>query len=608
MSFYDELKRRNVVKMALLYLVASWLILQVADISVSLLELPQWIGKTVFLLLALGFPLVLIFSWVYEMTPEGLKREKDIDTGRSITPETGHKMNVLIVVMLALAIGGLIADRLMPEATTVAEATVTQEAERTEAAAVMQPDIAISAPDRSIAVLPFVNMSSDAEQDYFSDGLSEELLNLLAKVPELRVAARTSSFSLQGRELQVAEIGQILKVSNVLEGSVRKSGNEVRITAQLIHAEDGYHIWSETYDRNLEDIFAIQDEIAAEVVAQLKIKLLGAVPTVRETDPAAYALFLKARYLGRLGTPEGWTQSVGLYQQALAIDPDYAAAWTGLSGSYINQANKAYLPNSEGYALARDAASRALIIDPDFAAAHARLGLIADLHDRDLEAAAGHFERALALDPTSPEILMAAAGMGMSLGRLDLALGLARAAIARDPLDLTAQRSEGIYYLQAGEFEKAIASFRAALTLSPHSMGTHGLLGRALLLNGEPEAALAAVEQEPTDWRLLELPMIYFALGQREQSDLILAELIETYEREAAVNIAAIHAYRSEPDEAFSWLNKAVAEKDPGLAEIGTDQLFSNLHDDPRWPLFLEGIGRSPSQLAAIEFDVTPPE
>ena len=300
MSFFDELKRRNVVKMTLLYAVASWLILQVADLSVSLLELPHWIGKTIFLLLALGFPFVLIFSWVYEMTPEGLRRETNIDSGQSIKPEIGHKMNVLIVVMLALAISGLIADRLMPE-------TMVQKAKTNDGEAAVQPDIAISAPNRSIAVLPFVNMSSDAEQDYFSDGLAEELLNLLAKVPELRVAARTSSFSLQGRDLQIAEIGRILNVSSVLEGSVRKSGNEVRITTQLIHAEDGYHIWSETYDRRLEDIFAIQDEIAAEVVAQLKIKLLGAVPTVRESNPAAYALFLKARYLGRLGTPEGWT-------------------------------------------------------------------------------------------------------------------------------------------------------------------------------------------------------------------------------------------------------------------------------------------------------------
>lgn len=601
MSFYDELKRRNVVKMALLYVVASWLILQVADLSVSLLELPQWIGKTVFLLLALGLPLVLIFSWVYEMTPEGIKREKDIDGGQSITPETGHKMNVLIVVMLALAISGLIADRLMPE-------TVVQEAERGEAAAVMQPDIAMSIPDRSIAVLPFVNMSSDAEQEYFSNGLSEELLNLLAKIPELSVAARTSSFSLQGRELQIAEIGQILKVSHVLEGSVRKSGKQVRITVQLIHVEDGYHMWSESYDRTLEDIFAIQDEIAAEVVAQLKIKLLGAAPRIKETDPAAYALFLKARYLGRLGTPEGWTQSVGLYQQALAIDPDYAAAWSGLSRIYVDQTNKSYLPISEGFELARDAATRALTIDPDFAAAHAQLGTIANTYDRNLVVAAGHLERALALDPANPEILMLAANFAVSLGRLELALSLADAAIARDPLDLYAQRMEAIFYMLAGDFDRAIAAFRLALTLGPDSMGTNGLLGRTLLLKGEPEAALAVMEQEPTDWRLLELPMIYFALGQIDQSDLILAELIEKYEHEAAVNIAAIHAYRSEPDEAFSWLNKAVAENDPGLSGIVTDRLLSNLHDDPRWPLFLERKGMSPSQLAAIEFDVTPPE
>ena len=222
--------------------------------------------------------------------------------------------------------------------------------------------------------------------------------------------------------------------------------------------------------------------------------------------------------------------------------------------------------------------------------------------------AAGHLERALALDPANPEILMLAANFAVSLGRLELALSLADAAIARDPLDLYAQRMEAIFYMLAGDFDRAIAAFRLALTLGPDSMGTNGLLGRTLLLKGEPEAALTVMEQEPTDWRLLELPMIYFALGQIDQSDLILAELIEKYEHEAAVNIAAIHAYRSEPDEAFSWLNKAVAENDPGLSGIVTDRLLSNLHDDPRWPLFLERKGMSPSQLAAIEFDVTPPE
>jgi serine/threonine-protein kinase len=250
----------------------------------------------------------------------------------------------------------------------------------------------------SIAVLPFVNMSSDPEQEYFSDGISEEVLNLLAKIPGLQVAARTSSFSFRDQNLEVPEIAERLNVAHVLEGSVRKAGNEVRITAQLIRADDGFHEWSETWDRSADDIFAIQDEIAADVAAQLKVTLLGAAPTVEATDLAAYALYLQARQLGRQGTAEGLERSMALYQQALAIDPDYAAAWAGLARDYYTQAGTELHPIDEGYELARDAANRALAIDPEYAPAYAQLGYIAVYHG-DLAAAARHLERALALDP-----------------------------------------------------------------------------------------------------------------------------------------------------------------------------------------------------------------
>jgi len=610
MSFFEELKRRNVGKVAILYVVASWLLLQVADVCVSLLGLPAWVGKAVFLFLALGFPLALIFSWAYEMTPEGLKREIDVDRDQAITSMTGSRINVLIVVMLALAIAAVIVDRLIPESTPVAQTAFIDEVGETVPVSAQPPvnEESPAAPEHSIAVLPFVNMSSDQEQEYFSDGLSEELLNLLAKVPELRVAARTSSFSLKGKELQISEVGEILNVAHVLEGSVRRSGNRVRITAQLIHADDGYHMWSETYDRTLEDIFAIQDEIANEVVAQLKVELLGATPTVEETDPEAYTLVLQARHLGYLGTEEGWRQAEALYDQALVIDPDYAAAWTGLASTYISQANKSERSFAEGYFLAREAATRALVIDPDYAAAHAQLGIIADLYDRDPAAAARHIGHALALDPTDPDIRKAAANFAASLGRVDEAIELLSYAINRDPVNAAAHRSLALCYVYARQFDRAIASFRTALVLSPGAIGSYGLLGRAILLNGDPVAALAVVEQEHSDWILIELPVVYFALGQMDRSDAVLAELKDKYEQEAAVNIAAIHAYRDEPDEAFGWLDKAVASNDPGLSEIVGEPLFSKLYDDPRWSLFLERIGRSPSQLTAIVFETEIPD
>jgi TolB-like protein/Tfp pilus assembly protein PilF len=629
MSFYEELKRRNVVKAAVLYVIASWLILQIADVLFDAMELPPTWVRLVLAILILGFPLALIFSWVFEITPEGLQREKDVDRSQSITADTGRKVNVLIIVMLALAIAVVVMDQLMGQvspfvligvvvllliaaivlARLVPSATSARvPAEPALAAAAAGTEPAGETP-KAIAVLPFVNMSSDKEQEYFSDGLSEELLNLLSKIPELRVAARTSSFSYKGKDVKVAQIGAELNVGHVLEGSVRKSGDRVRITVQLIQAEDGYHLWSETYDRTLDDVFAIQDEIAAEVVAQLKVTLLSAAPIVEETDPEAYALFLQARHLARQGATESFEQSVALYQQALAIAPAYIAAWDGLAAVYCDQTDRGLRPIEEGYALARVAADKALAIDPDYPQGHARLGWIAIAYDGALAAAARHLERALELEPTDLDILGDAADLAGSLGRLDEAIALQEYVVARDPVNARGHRRMGVSYLWAGRLDEAIASFRTALTLSPGHLSVWNLIGTALLLKGEPEAALTAMQQESgPGWRLNGLVMAHHALGQAAESDVALAKWIEISEQMAAYNIAYVLAFRGETDRAFEWLDKAVQYKDPGLSQIAMEPRFANIRTDPRWLPFLESIGKSPDQLAAIEFEVTLPE
>ena len=459
---------------------------------------------------------------------------------------------------------------------------------------------------RSIAVLPFVNMSDDASNEYFSDGISEELLNLLAKIPELQVAARTSSFSFKDQALEIPEIAKRLNVAHVLEGSVRKSGNQVRITAQLIRADDGFHVWSDAWVRTLDDIFSIQDEIAGDVAEQLKVTLLGEAPTV-QTDPEAYALFLQARHLGRQFTAESVEQSNALYEQALAIDPDYAAAWAGLANNYAYQATFVLLPIDEGFRRAREAAERALAIDPENAEAYARLGWIAGDYDLDLVTAARHHERALDLEPTNPDIIVPAASLAMDLGRLDEAIALKEYVVALDPVSPTDHYWLGRAYLLAGSLDEAIGSFRTVLTLSPEFLGAHYFTGVALLLKGEPEAALAAMQQEPDEaFRLIGLVMVYHALGQAAESDATLAELIEKHGQSWAYNIAYVLAFRGEADRAFVWLDKAVQIKDPGLSGMAL-QLFANIHSDPRWMPFLESIGKSPEQLAAIEFEVTLP-
>jgi TolB-like protein/class 3 adenylate cyclase/Tfp pilus assembly protein PilF len=460
----------------------------------------------------------------------------------------------------------------------------------------------------SIAVLPFVDMSPEGDQEYFSDGISEELLNLLGKIPELRVAARTSSFSFKDRSLEVPEIGRRLNVAHVLEGSVRKADDQVRVTVQLIRADDGFHIWSHTWNRTLDDIFRIQDEIAADVVAQLKVTLLGATPRIEQTDTEAYALFLQARQASRQHTEEGLRRSVALYERALAIDPEYAPAWAGLADSYALQTGAFLLPFDEGYLLAREAAERALALDPTSAEARAYLGYIAMHYDGDLAAAAAQYEEALRLEPANPDIVSMAARLARNLGQLDQPIELMRYVVSRDPLNPASHVALGSEYRRAGRLDESIASLQTALSLSPGHAGAEYAIGVALLLKGEPEAALEANQRESAEWyRLTGITMAYHDLGRPRESDGALAELIDKYERGWAYQIAYVEAYRGDVDAAFEWLSRAAEYGDPGLAEIPTQGLFANLWNDPRWIPFLESIGKSPEQLAAIDFEVRRP-
>jgi TolB-like protein/Tfp pilus assembly protein PilF/class 3 adenylate cyclase len=468
----------------------------------------------------------------------------------------------------------------------------------------------IAIPEKSIAVLPFVNMSEDKANEYFSDGISEELLNLLAKIPQLQVTARTSSFSFKGKDTAIPEIARALHVAYVLEGSVRKAGNSVRITAQLIKAGTDTHLWSQTYDRKLDDIFAVQDEIAADVVKQLKVTLLGAAPKARTTDPEAYALYLQAVQLGRQFTAEAFQQSDALYRKVLAIDPRYAPAWVGLARNFTNETGQGLLPNKEGYAQAREAVTKALAIDPEYAPAHTQLGWIAMYGDNDLDAAAQHFKHALALDPADPDVLRTSATLLGSLGRLDEALALDEAVVRRDPVNVTALFNLGLHQRWASRFDAAIASFRSVLSLSPGRGGAHFNLGVALLLKGDAQRALAEIEQETSEaWKMLGLPMAYYALGRKAESDAALAVVIRKYEKDAAYNIACVYAYRGEADKALEWLGKELEYTGPGgLAEIVAENLFDTIHGDPRWLPFLRKVGKAPEQLAKIEFKVPQPQ
>ncbi len=464
-------------------------------------------------------------------------------------------------------------------------------------------------PPNSIAVLPFVNMSDDAANEYFSDGISEELLNLLVKIPELRVTSRTSAFSLKGKDIKAADIARELKVAHLLEGSVRKAGNRVRITAQLIDSRSDTHMWSATYDRTLDDIFAIQDEIAVAVVGALKLTLLGDAPKSESVNAEAYALFLQAKYLNAQGTSETFAQSVELYQQVLDLAPSYARAWRGLAVNYVNQANKGLRPKGESFDLARDAINRALAISPGYARAHAMLGVFSMTLDRDLVAAAPHFVRALALQPNDAVLLSYASSFLLRLGRLDEVIALRERDVVNDPLDPIGYNNLAWAYAMDSRADDAIAATRTLLLLAPRYNGAHYTWSKALLLKGEFPAALDVIQQERSEvWRLIGLGMAHHSLGQAAEADKALGALIREYEQDWAYYIALVLAFRGESDLTFVWLKQAVKNDDTSLTYVAIEPLFANLHDDPRWLSFLESIGMAPAQLNAIEFKVAPPD
>lgn len=606
-SFFSELKRRNVLRVAAAYIVTSWLVVQVVETLFPVYGLSDAAIRVVITLLAIGFLPALLFSWAFEITPEGLKKEKDVDRSQSITPTTGRKLDRVIIVVLAAAVVFFAIDKFVfaPQRqarTAEAQAQQVEQARR----AGRSEALVESYGDKSIAVLPFINMSDDPGNEYFSDGISEELLNLLARIPELRVISRSSAFSFKGQSVEIPEIARRLNVGHVLEGSVRKSGQTVRITAQLIDARSDTHLWSHTYDRTLDDIFAIQDEIAATVVEELKLTLLGEAPHVPETDPDAYALYLQARQLANHVSEESMAQAVELLLQALELAPDFAAAWDRLGQLYSVQAGRGFLPIDQGLEMAREALARALASDPDYAPTYASLGWIT-MSD-DPAGAARYIEQALALDPANLTATRYAAVLLRSLGRVEEAIALDEFIVARDPVNPIGFSNLGFKYLYARRWEEAKSAFETVLQLSPGYIGAHYYTGVALMLSGSPERAVDAMQLERFEaFRQLGLAMAFHDTGQAAESDAQLAALIEKYERDAAYNIAYVLAYRDEADRAFEWLDNAVEYGDPGLVEIPGWPLFENLWGDPRWLPFLRSAGFAPEQLAQIDFEVRLP-
>ena len=603
MQIIGELRRRNVFRVGAAYVVVAWLLIQVAETIFPLFGFDETPARIVVIGLAIGFVPALILAWVFELTPEGLKKESDIDRSRPVDLRTAKTLDRMIMIVLALAVTYFAFDKFVlsgSRESTIAEQA--REAGRTEA-------LVSSYGDKSIAVLAFDDMSPTGDQEYLSDGIAEELLNLLAKVPDLRVISRSSAFSFKGQNLEIPEIAERLNVAHILEGSVRKSGNRLRITAQLIDARSDTHIWSETYDRILDDVFAVQDDIAATVAERLKTTLLGRVTQTAHADPAAYEILLESRYVRRGGTPEGFLRSNELAEQALEIEPEYVDAWVILAKNFANMAESGVVPREEGYERAREAAAKALEIDPEQAGPHSATAWIALHYLNDMVLAARHFERANELDPSDPALLSNAAAFLLKLRRFDKAIAVQEYVARRNPLSAIAHYNLGETYFAARRFDDATAAFRTMLELSPEFRGGHLWLSKSLLLGGDAEAACEAASKERFEpFRKLARSFCTFELGQMEEADATLAWMMKYGESKFPYDIASVWAYRKDGEQIAEWVTKSISYQDTDIGNPALDPLFDVVLDDPLWKNLMQALGKSPAQLASIEFDVTIPE
>ena len=598
-SIFTELKRRNVIRVALLYGLAAWIILQVAGLLFGLLELPNWAGKLVLGLLLLGFPLVLLFSWIYELTPDGIRRESQIDRSEAAAGPGVRKLNIAIVALLVLTIAIVAIDRLLPDRASVPAAkTAADSASIPPATAGRVASTASAGP--SIAVLPFVDMSASRDNEYFSDGLTEELLNSLAKIRTLKVAGRTSSFAYKGKDVDLRVIGKALGVAHVLEGSVRKAGNRLRITAQLVSAADGYHLWSETYDRDMTDVFAIQSDIAEQVAQAMQVTLLGEDRTRMQaggtTDPEAHNDYLRGMYFLNLGSREdSLRKAVASFEKALARDPDYAQAWIRLGGTWSWLMANGWVEVDEARRHIERAGERARTLAPNLGGGYFLQSTLLAFVDLNWAEALSMAERAVALEPVNSEVLRRYAYITNVIGRHDEAIDAAKQALEIDP-GLSDNRLElGVDYLWARRYPEAETVFRELIARDPEYPRARYNLGVCRYVQGDPAGALALFEQEPLDWmRRTGRSLALHALGRRQEADAAFDELIRIDGTSASYQQAQVAAQRGDADLAFKMLDQALEVQDLGVSRVLVDPLLDPIRADPRFRKVVEREGLLP--------------
>ena len=447
-----------------------------------------------------------------------------------------------------------------------------------------------SASEKSIAVLPFVDMSAAKDQEYFSDGLSEELLNLLAKIPELKVIGRTSSFSFKGKNEDLRSIAEKLGVANILEGSVRKDGNKIRVTTQLIRATDGTHLWSETYDRDLEGIFKLQDEIAGAVVKQLKLKLLAVPSSAASSNIEVFNLILQGNYFFDKLDKENVAKAVNFYTQALIIDSTDARAWGKLANAISRQAWQNYIDRNEGREKARKAALKSIALNKNLAIGYIELGDLKLYQDFEWKSAKDNYQQALSLEPGNADVLYSlGGGLYFAIGQWNDAIRLMKECIEIDPLKPLYFLNLGNILTHAGRLDEAIAYFKKALELNPQFQRAHLYLGRSYLLMGKPEMALKEMQQENLEvFRVFGMALAYYAANRHKEADEALRDFSNRFQNEWGYLLAELYAFRGEKDKAFIWLENAFKKNDGWLVFLKGDPLLISLKNDPRYTAFLK--------------------
>jgi TolB-like protein len=592
------------------YVVVAWLLIQVAETIFPLFGFDETPARITVIILVIGFLPAVVFAWAFELTPEGLKKESEVDRSQSITPNTGKRLDRLIMVVLALALGYFAVDKFVFTPQRLAEnlETVRQQA-REEVRAEQLEEI----ESRSIAVLPFVNINSDDDNQLYTDGLTEDLLILFGKVSEIRTPSRNSVFQFKDSESDIASIASQLNVRFIVDGTVRRVGDSIRVTAQLVHAQTDTSLWTDAFDRSLEDIFDVQDEIVASVIRELGLRDTAAPPRTTKTSPEVYTLFLQARHLNRRPATENVEEAHRLLEQAVALDPNYAPAFAELAVSYLFK-SRGSMSVAEAIPLMRKMANRALELDPDYALAHSRLALAA-LVDQpsDPALAAQHFKRALELEPTNRIVLSNVTWLLNNLHRTAEHLRLLEYLVATDPMDHAVRFNYSLELFENLKFDAVVEHMRVVDRLAPGLPNGNYILGMSLMFTGDAAAGREFIAEEKVERRRVSgLASINCALGWDDEAEPLLAPMRDPdwwtqANFEGAFMAGAALAFCGEVDQAYEALETHI--ENGGYVDdehFPHDPRFENLHEDPRWLGLLEAYAASHPVHPGVQFQLPP--